>query len=91
VVTGGKFVHKNIHMLNTDCNLTNNQQTISNSFNDHILSTAYRINNRTSKNLSPNRNNSIPMTYLLKTFSNLFPHTEYNYTSKKEIENIIKS
>jgi hypothetical protein len=91
VVTGRKFVHKNIHILNTDCNLTNNQQTISSSFNNHILSTAVRINNKTSKNLNTNRNNSIPMEYLLKTFKNLFPNIKYNYTSKKETEKIIKS
>jgi len=67
---GRKFVHKNIHILNTGYNLTNNQQIISNSFNDHILSTADRINNKISKNLNSNRNNSIPMEYLLKTFKN---------------------
>ena len=31
------------------------------------------------------------MEYLLKTFKNLLPNIKYNYTSKKEIENIIKS
>jgi len=49
------------------------------------------MNNKTSKNLNPNRNNSIPMEYLLKTFKNLFPNIKYNYTSQKETENIIKS
>jgi len=77
--------------LNNDCNLTNNQQITSNSFNDHILSTADRINNKTTKNLNPKRNNIIPIEYLLKTFKNIFPHIKYNYTSQKEIENIIKS
>jgi len=91
VVRVRKFVHKNIHILNTDCNLTNKQQTISNSLNDHILSTSDRVNNKTFKNLNPNTNNSIPMEYLLKTFKNLFPNIKYNYTSKKEIENIINS
>jgi hypothetical protein len=55
------------------------------------LSTADRINNKTSKNLNPNRNNSIPLEYLLKIFKNPFPNIKYNYTSQKEIENIIKS
>jgi hypothetical protein len=31
------------------------------------------------------------MEYLLKTFKNLFPNIKYNYTSKKETENFIKS
>jgi hypothetical protein len=78
-----KRSYENIHILNNDCNLTNNQQSISNSFNDHFLSTVDGINNKTSNNLNPNRNNSIPMEYLLKTFKNPFPKIKYNYTSKK--------
>jgi len=67
-VTDRKSVHEDIHILDTDGNLTNNQHIISNSFNDYILSTADRINIKTSNNSKPDRNNSIPTEYLLKTF-----------------------
>jgi hypothetical protein len=51
----------------SDC-LTNNQQIISNSFNDNFLYTAGRMNSKTSINSNPDRNYNIPMECLLQTF-----------------------
>jgi hypothetical protein len=90
-VTGRRFVHEHIHILNTDGNLTNNQQIISNSFNDHFLSIADKTNNKTYNNFNPDRNNSIPIECSLQTLKNPFSDMKYNYTPRKEIENIIKS
>jgi len=67
-VTGRKSVHEDIHILNINDNLTNNQQIISNSFKDNFLCTAGRINSKTSNNSNPNRNYNIPMECLLQTF-----------------------
>jgi len=75
-VTDRKSVHEDIHILDTDGNLTNNQHIISNSFNDYILSTD-RINIKTSNNSKPNRNNSIPMEYLLQTFKKPPPNMKH--------------
>jgi len=55
-VTSRKSVHEDIHVSNNNGYLTNNQQIISNSFNDHILSTINRVNSKTSNNSKPDRN-----------------------------------
>jgi len=60
VVTGSKSVREDIHILNINDNLTNNQQIISNSFKDHFLCAAGRMNSQTSNNSNPDRNYSIP-------------------------------
>jgi hypothetical protein len=48
--TGTKSVHEDIHTLNIDGNLINNQQIISNTFNDDFVTIADRINNETTNN-----------------------------------------
>ena len=90
-MTGRKSVHQDIHVLNINGYLTNNQQIISNSCNDHFLSTTKRVNSKTSDNSNPDRNNSIPTEYLLQICKDPFRNIKYNYRSKKEIENIMKS
>lgn len=67
-VTGRKSVHEDIHILNINDNLTNNQQIICNSFKNHFLCAAGRMNSQTSNNSNPDRNYSIPMECLLQTF-----------------------
>jgi hypothetical protein len=89
--TGRKSVHEDIHTLNIDGNLINNQQIISNTFNDHFLTMADRINNKMSNNLNFGKHNKYPMEYLLQICKNPFPNIKCNYTSTKEIKNIIKS
>jgi hypothetical protein len=77
--------------LNTDGKLSNNQEIISNSLNDNLLSAVDRINNKILNNLPSDSNTSTSTDYLLQTFKDPFPNINYKYTSKKEIENIIKS
>jgi hypothetical protein len=84
-------VHEDIHVSNINGYLTNNQQIFSNSCNDNFLSTSVRVNSKTSNHCNPGRNNSIPAEYLLQTCKNPFPNIKYNYRSKTEIENIVKS
>ena len=66
-VTDRKSVHEDIHILNINDNLTNNQQIISNSFKDRFLYTSGRVNCKTYNNSNPHRNYSISMEYLLHT------------------------
>ena len=66
-MTGRKAVHEDIHFLNINGNLTNNQQIICNSGNDHFFSTTNRVTSKISNNSNPDRNNSIPAEYLLQT------------------------
>lgn len=79
---------RDIHTLNIDCKLSNNQQIISNTFNDHFLSTADRINNKTTNNLNFGKHSKYPMEYLLQIFKSPFPNIQCNYTSSKGTENI---
>ena len=74
--------------MNIDGNLVDNQQIISHSSNDRILSTTDRIN---SKSVIIWTYKCIPVEYLLQTFKNAFPNIKYNYSSKIKIESIIKS
>jgi hypothetical protein len=90
-VTGRKSVHEDSLVLSVNGYITNNQQIIFNSCNDHFLSTTNRVNSKTSNNSYPDRINSILTEYLLQTCKNPFPNIKYNYRSKKEIENIMKS
>ena len=90
-VNGRKFVNEDIHVLNINDYLTNNQHIISNSCNDHFLSTINRVNSKTSNNSNPDRSGSIPAEYLLQTCKTPFPNIKYSYRSNKEIENIMKS
>jgi hypothetical protein len=50
--TGKGSVYEDIHALNIDGNFINNQQFISDAFNDHFLSTTDRINNQATNNLN---------------------------------------
>jgi hypothetical protein len=44
-----------------------------------------------TNNLNFGKHSKYPMEYLLQIFKNPFPNIKSNYTSTKEIENIIKS
>jgi len=77
-----KASNEGIHMLNTDGNMTDNYQVISDSLNNHF-SIDKKIRNNIHNNNNTDSNNSNPLDYLIKIFKDPFPSMEFNYTSMK--------
>jgi hypothetical protein len=61
-------------------------------FNNYFLTIALKMTYNICNNTKIDTNNiKYPIHYLTQTFQNSFPKIEFNYTSAKEIENIINS
>jgi len=78
--TGIKVNKRSVHPLNIGGDLTNNWQTIANSFNDYSLRIADKIidNNGNDKMVHSNNNNN-PLNYMLQILKHPFPNTKFNY------------
>ncbi|PNF17558.1 hypothetical protein B7P43_G15556, partial [Cryptotermes secundus] len=79
-----KSVNEDIESLNIEGKSTNNPQAIASAFNEYFLSLA-------EKTYSNNNNNNNPIYCLSRAFNNSFPNINLKFSTRKEIENIIKS
>jgi hypothetical protein len=91
-VTGRKLKDAGIQALNIDGKLRDHHYTITESLNKYFLTIADIINTNNTKfdhiiHDDPHKYSN----YLSQAFKTPFPKVNLNYTSTKEIENIIKS
>jgi hypothetical protein len=98
--TGRKSNDVGIKFLNIDGKLTDHHHMITESLNNYFLTTADKIStNNTNVDHVNNTNIGLVrgsdtykyLNYLSRAFTTPFPIIKINYTSTKEIENIIKS
>jgi hypothetical protein len=91
-VTGRKINKAGIQFLNIDGKLTDNHHVIADSLNKYFLTIADKINTSNVKNGHTVGSDSDKyLNYLSQAFATPFPKINFNHTSTKEIENIIKS
>jgi hypothetical protein len=98
--TGRKSNDVGIQFLNIDGKLTDHHHTITQSLNNYFLTIADKINtSNTNVDLVNNTNVGLIresdtykyLNYLSQAFMTPFPRIKVNYTSTKEIKNIIKT
>ena len=80
---------KGTQFINMDGNLITNQQSITNSFNNHFLTVADKITSNI-KNDKTSLNCNIPIHCLHKNFKLPCSNMKLKYTTPKEIEKMIK-
>jgi hypothetical protein len=88
-VTGKRSEKKPFQLVHTNGTLTENQQVIADSFQNHFLSVADKTISTINNNPDIKDNNFID--YLFRVFINTFPNIIFDHTMTKEIEKIIKS
>jgi hypothetical protein len=88
--TGRLRTNDGITRMNINGNLTDHLQTISDSLNNHFLSDADKIINKTPNKFNHNPSKYSPLEYLINVFKDPFPNIKYNI-SRQQIEELIKS
>jgi Notch-like protein len=89
--TGRTCANEGITGMNIHGSLIENPQVISDSLNNHSLSIADKIMNKSPNRFSSNTSTNSPLEYLVNVFKTPFPNIKYNNISRQEIETIIKS
>ena len=89
--TGGKRGKEEISLLSINGKLIQNQQTISNSFNDCFSTTAVKLMGANQIDKMSQLKNGAPLHYMLRNCRYPYPNIKFRYTSTEVIEKIIKS
>jgi hypothetical protein len=86
--TGRTNTNEGINTVNVNGNIIDNPHLILDFFNNNFLSIADKI----KKNHSvQNSNSNIPPSHIYQMCANNCSHIKFNYTSRHEIEEVIKS
>ena len=86
-----KIGKEDITSLNINGMLIQNQQTIANSFNNYFSTVAEKLMEANHIEKMSQIQNGATLHHIPRNCRHLYPNIKFRYTSKKEIEKIIKS